>query len=52
MLIALDLDGTAWDHLDISSLYPPFRRVSPLKIQDSRGVEVALRPHLPDFLKW
>lgn len=52
MFIALDLDGTVWDHLDISSLYPPFRRVSQLKIQDGRGVEVSLRPHVLDFLKW
>ncbi|RFA98515.1 magnesium-dependent phosphatase-1 [Pyrobaculum aerophilum] len=52
MLIALDLDGTVWDHHDISSLYPPFKRVSPLKIQDSRGAEVTLRKHVRDFLQW
>jgi len=52
MLIALDLDGTVWDHPDISSLYPPFKRASPLTITDSRGVAVNLRPHLRDFLQW
>lgn len=52
MLIAVDLDGTVWDHPDISSLYPPFRRVAPLKIADSRNTEVNLRPHVRDFLRW
>lgn len=52
MLIALDLDGTAWDHPDISSLYPPFKRVGPLAIADNRGVVVNLRPHLKYFLQW
>jgi len=52
MLIALDLDGTAWDHPDISSLYPPFKRVGPLAIADSRGVVVNLRPRLRYFLQW
>ncbi len=52
VLIALDLDGTVWDHLDISSLYPPFKRVGPLTIADSRGVVVNLRPRLRYFLQW
>ena len=52
MLIVLDLDGTVWDHLDISSLYPPFRRAGPFTIIDSRGSAVNLRPHVRDFLLW
>ncbi|MEZ0318490.1 MAG: magnesium-dependent phosphatase-1 [Pyrobaculum sp.] len=52
MLVALDLDGTVWDHEDISSLYPPFRRISQLQIADSKGVVVTLRKHVRDFLIW
>ncbi|MEM1598125.1 MAG: magnesium-dependent phosphatase-1 [Pyrobaculum sp.] len=52
MLIALDLDGTVWDHGDISSLYLPFRKISQMQIVDSRGVVVTLRRHVRDFLAW
>lgn len=50
MLIALDLDGTVWDHLDISSLYPPFLKKSAQEIVDSRGVPVRLREGVREFL--
>ncbi len=35
-----DLDGTLWDHMDISSLTPPFKRIDRGTIIDSRGVRV------------
>lgn len=52
MLVAVDLDGTVWDHKDISSLYPPFRRISTHVIVDKNGEAVNLRPRVEDFLKW
>lgn len=41
-VLALDLDGTVWDHRDISRLKPPFQRLSPGKIVDADGVVVKL----------
>lgn len=41
-VLALDLDGTVWDHEDISKLRTPFRRLSRRKIVDDSGVVVTL----------
>lgn len=51
-LLFFDLDGTLWDHKDISSLDPPFRRLSPLRIADSRGVVVTVYEDSLKLLKW
>lgn len=42
-LLAVDLDKTLWDHPDISSTTPPYRRVDADSIVDSRGEVVKLR---------
>jgi len=49
-VVIYDLDGTLWDHLDISSLSPPFTRVDRYTIMDSSGVEVRLYPDVPYVL--
>jgi len=41
-LVVLDCDGTLWDHLDVSSLTPPFRQVAPDSVEDAQGVRVTL----------
>jgi magnesium-dependent phosphatase-1 len=41
-LLFVDLDGTLWDHPDVSSLELPFRRVSEDLIVDNRGVNIRL----------
>jgi len=47
----LDLDLTLWDHEDVSSLRPPFRRVSRDSAADGSGELVTLRPHAREFLE-
>ncbi len=42
-LLVLDLDGTIWDHLDASSLTPPYTKIGEDIVVDSRGTRVALR---------
>jgi HAD superfamily phosphatase (TIGR01681 family) len=40
VVVFMDLDGTLWDHEDISQLTPPFKRISSEEIVDSSGVVV------------
>lgn len=40
VVVFMDLDGTLWDHYDISLLKPPFTRISELEFTDSTGVVV------------
>lgn len=51
-LLLLDLDGTVWDHLDVSSLSPPFRRVGRGVIADSRGARVTLYQYMVRLALW
>ncbi len=50
VLVATDLDLTLWDHPDISSAKPPFRRVGRDSIADSEGACIALHPCAREFL--
>ncbi len=49
-MLFLDLDGTVWDHPNISSLEPPFTRVSDNTIVDSTGIAVHLHQNVRRFL--
>jgi len=40
VVVFMDLDGTLWDHEDISQLTLPFKRISSEEIVDSSGVVV------------
>jgi len=51
-LVVLDLDGTLWDHLDASSLKPPFKLVSRDVVEDSRGCRLRLYPGVREFLRY
>lgn len=51
-IVFFDLDGTLWDHLDITATNPPFTRISESVISDSRGVNISLLPGSVEFLKW
>ncbi len=51
-VVFLDLDGTVWNHSDISSLIPPFRVVNDDVIKDRAGVEVRLREGVREFLRF
>lgn len=50
-LLILDLDGTVWDHLDASSLQPPYTRLNDNVAVDSRGVRVTLTRGVRWFLE-
>ncbi len=51
-LLLVDLDGTLWDHLNISELEPPFRRINDLQIADRNGVKVTLKKDMVELVKW
>ena len=51
-LLLMDLDGTMWDHKNVTDLIPPFRRVSETRVIDSRGVEVNLYPEALKIVLW
>ena len=49
-VVIFDLDGTIWNHGDISALSPPFKKVSDDIIEDSRGNLVKLYPYVKETL--
>ena len=51
-LLALDLDGVVWDHLDVSSLLPPFRPLAPGRFTSSDGVIVEVHWDVVELLYW
>lgn len=51
-LLFMDLDGTMWDHLDISSVDPPYRLVEPGVIVGGDGVRIKLYPQAVEFVEW
>jgi magnesium-dependent phosphatase-1 len=51
-LLLMDLDGTMWDHKNVSELIPPFKRVSETRVIDSRGVPVNLHIDSLKIVLW
>lgn len=51
-VLFMDLDGTMWDHEDISSVDPPYRLVEPGVIANPAGVTVRLYPEAVGFVEW
>jgi magnesium-dependent phosphatase-1 len=51
-ILFLDLDGTFWDHLDVSETTPPFERISQYAIRDRNGETLTIQPGVLDFLNW
>ncbi len=51
-VLFLDLDGTMWDHEDISTLTPPFKKIEKNIIVDEDGVEVKLFDEMLDLIIW
>ena len=43
VVVFMDLDGTLWDHYDISTLEIPFTRISKLEFVDLSGVVVRVQ---------
>lgn len=51
-LLAVDLDGTLWDHEDVSKMKPPFRRISQYIIMDSQGDMLKVYEYMIKLIKW
>ncbi|MEM0117382.1 MAG: magnesium-dependent phosphatase-1 [Conexivisphaerales archaeon] len=51
-LLAIDLDGTVWDHLDISLVDPPYRKVEEGTLVNNQGIRVRLNASAVEFIKW
>lgn len=43
-VVVFDLDGTIWDHLDVSSLKLPFSLINKDIAEDANGVKIKLFP--------
>jgi Predicted phosphatase len=41
-LLLMDLDGTAWDNMDVSRCRIPFKKIDSDTIQDSNGTVIRL----------
>jgi len=50
-LVVLDLDGTLWDHPDVSTLTPPFRRVDHDSALDVEGGLVRLHDGMRQLIE-
>lgn len=51
-LLLMDLDGTAWDNMDVSRCRIPFKKIDSDTIQDSNGTIIRLKDGLKEFLQW
>ena len=51
-LVILDCDRTLWDHEDVSTMYPPFVKISEDSIVDSRGDRLTLHEDVREFLEF
>jgi magnesium-dependent phosphatase-1 len=50
-LVVFDCDNTLWDHDDVSTLRPPFRKVDDRTVADARGELVRLTPGARETLE-
>ena len=50
-LVVLDLDGTLWDHPDVSVLIPPFRRLDNDSAEDTEGRMVRLYAGMRELIE-
>ncbi len=51
-LLMMDLDGALWDHLDISTVSPPYHRLGSGKIGDNNGTVITVFPEALEFIRW
>ena len=51
-LLATDIDGTLWDHLDISTVAPPYFEDGRGRLRSADGTRVQLIPEAIDFVRW
>ncbi|PSN83428.1 magnesium-dependent phosphatase-1 [Candidatus Marsarchaeota G1 archaeon OSP_B] len=51
-LLLMDLDGTLWDHKDISQVEPPYFLLKEGILSNEKGTTVRLYREAVDFVKW
>jgi magnesium-dependent phosphatase-1 len=51
-LLLMDLDGTLWDHPDVSLTTPPFAKVGELSIRDVDGETITAFNDAIEFVRW
>jgi magnesium-dependent phosphatase-1 len=51
-LLAMDLDGTLWDHLDISTVSPPYYADGKGRLRSVDGTTIQLYSDAVNFVKW
>ena len=50
-IVVFDLDSTLWDHIDVSSMKPPFKLLDDNTIIDSIGDKLRLYPCVRKILE-
>ncbi len=50
-LLAMDLDGTVWDNLNISGIMPPYEKINDDKIRGEKTI-VTLYREAVNFIQW
>lgn len=51
-LLLVDLDGTLWDHPDISQVVPPYKKLDPYTIKDGNNKVVQLYRDTLEIVMW
>lgn len=51
-LLAIDLDGTVWNHKDISAVPMPYKKISDGVIENNDGIRITVYPEALEFIKW
>ncbi len=51
-LLAMDLDGTLWDHLDITAVKPPYRYIGNNTIINDENIKIRLNLDAVNFILW
>jgi magnesium-dependent phosphatase-1 len=51
-ILAMDLDGTVWDHLNISGVEPPYTRINSRQIKNPDNTIITIFECAVDFIKW
>ena len=50
-VLFIDLDGTLWDHKDVSQMKPPFKRMGEGMIIDSIGTTLKINETMLEILR-
>jgi magnesium-dependent phosphatase-1 len=51
-ILAMDLDGTVWNHLNISGVEPPYTKIDATSIKNRDNIKITLFEEAVKFIKW